>query len=71
MFAVFFLKKKKSLIIPFLPASSSNLRYRLKDGLLAGITLPQIVPVQRWACNSVPQVRAFKLSVCDVEIVGL
>lgn len=68
MFVVF---KKNCLIILFLPGYSSNLRYKLKDGLLTGIVLPQIIPIQRWACKSVPQVRAFKLCICNVEIVGL
>lgn len=67
MFVVF---KKICLIIPFLPSYSGNLRYKLKDGLLTDIVL-QIMPIQRWAWNSVPQVRAFKLCICNVEIVGL
>jgi len=51
---VFFLKKKKNrLMTPFPPAYSGNLKYKLKDGLLADTVLPQVMPSQSWACHSI------------------
>lgn len=69
MWCLWCLKKPQCLSILLLPSYSSNLRYKLKDGLLTGFVLPQIIPIQRWACKSVPQIRAFKLCMCNLETV--
>lgn len=51
---------------PFPPAYSGNLKYKLKDGLLADTVLPRVMPIQSWACDSTFKVRAFKLHMCSV-----
>lgn len=53
MFVVVFFKKKNCLMTPFPPAYSGNLKYKLKDGLLADTVLPRVMPIQSWACNSI------------------
>lgn len=53
---VLVLKKKNHLMTPFPLAYSSNLKYKLKAGLLADVALPQVMPNQSWAGNSILKV---------------
>lgn len=54
MFVLFcFVFNKKLLNDSLPPAYSSNLKYKLIDEPLADTVLPRVMPIQRWACNSV------------------